>query len=191
MVNVICDMASLNQERPEVLAECLAGISPIRPFVQHKSRPHVSDLVASFGVQNTRSLREWGFPSIVDSIECRYIERWLHVDDTDHTLKLRHTYFHLYHHEDPDQSPREILAFHWEPLGSDDDDGGRELLWRPHLHLAFAPQPLGRSHVVVTLTVAPHEQADLEYLDELLREVMNMVRIEILNRINANPRGWG
>ena len=65
------------------------------------------------------------------------------------------------------------------------------MLWRPHLHLAFAPQPLGHSHVVVTLTVAPHEQADLEYLDELLREVMTMVRIEILNRINANPRGWG
>ena len=54
---------------------------------------------------------------------------------------------------------------------------------RPHMHFAFAPDPLSRSHFVATLTVAPRNQTSVSYLNELLNEVTNMVETEVLDRI--------
>ena len=183
-------METLNRERPNFLAECLSDVSSVRPYVQHKSGPYVSQLVASFGAQSTRPLREWSFPSTVDSIDCRYIERWLPIDDANQKWRLRLAYFHLYLHTGPNQDPKEILAFHWEPFGDSDTSDERELLRRPHFHWVLTRPPLGRSHVVVTLTVAPDGQSSPDYLNLLLREVMNLVKVEVLIPIESNPEGW-
>lgn len=185
-----CDISRLANSRPSILSECLSGISPVRPYVSPKSRQYEFLLVASYGGQLSDALREWNFPSTVDSIQCRYIERWLPAEATDQEWKLRHAYFHLYKHFDRNKSPEEIFAFHWEPEGVYRPNEGEEYERRPHLHFAFAPNPLFRSHFAITLTVAPDGQANVDYLDALLNEVVDMVRVEILNRILSNPRVW-
>ncbi len=58
------------------------------------------------------------------------------------------------------------------------------------MHMTFARQPLGRSHLGVTLTVPQNKQGNVVYLDKLLCEVIRLVRVEILDRIEANPAGW-
>ena len=189
-MDVICEMEHLNQSRPATLAGFLAGVSSVTPFVQHKSYPYVSELIASYGKPLTPSVREWSFPSVVDSIECRYIERWLPTDNSDRQLRLRHSYLHLYHHEGPHEEPREILAFHWEPIGDSSDSDSSEGIRRPHIHMTVARQPLGRSHLGVALTVPPNKQSNVDFLDKLLCEVIQLVRVEVLDRIEANPAGW-
>ena len=183
-------MEHLNQARPGILAGFLAGVSPVIPFVQHKSHMYVSELIARYGTPGTPSVREWSFPSVVDSIDCRYIERWLPTDNSNSKLRLRHSYLHLYHHKGPEEEPKEILAFHWEPIGDSSDDEAPGELRRPHIHMTAARQPLGRSHLGITLTVPPAKQGNVDFLNNLLCEVIQLVRVEILDRIEANPANW-
>ena len=190
MPNLTCDIATLAQSRPSTLTDCLSRISTVSPYVSHKSGPFEFVLVARYGAQLTDVVREWSFPSTVESIRCRYIERWLPVDNAHQIWNLRHAYLHLDRHLGRNELPQEIFAFHWEPTRNRSLDEEGEYEQQPHAHFAFAPYPLLRSHFGVTLTVAPNEQANIAYLDRLLDEVINMVRIEVLNRILSSPNGW-
>ena len=186
MGEVICDLRTLDQTRPYELAEFLSKISLVRPFVEHHSAQQSSVLVASYGNQKARPARERSFPSTVDTIDCRYIERWIPIDKEGSKRKLRNAYLHLYHHIGPEQDPNELLAFHWEPGGENED----EFLLRPHFHMTRSPQPLSHSHLFATLTVSPHNQASVQYLNALLDEVIRTVRVEVLDRITAYRDGW-
>ena len=157
MADVTCDIRTLASLRPTDIARCLSGISTISPHVQTKSRGFEFVLVAAYGQQLTSQEREWSFPSKVDWIECRYMERWLQVGVRDETWRLRHAYFYLYQHFGPEDPPKEMFAFHWEPSEDNSPNDSDELSRRPHLHLHSAPGPLSRSHLVVTLTVAPRQ----------------------------------
>ena len=190
MADVTCEISELSQARPTHLAICLSAVSDVRPFVQKKTGPQELILVAKYGEQISDRVREWNFPSIVRSIECRYMERWLQSNTSQSEYKLRLVHFYLYQHYGPDELPKEVLAFHWEPIPdhrSDDEDGYRE---RPHLHVGLAPAPLPRSHFVVTLTVPSERQANVGYLNELLDAVFKMVGVEVLDRIRNRPNGW-
>ena len=190
MPEIICDMQTLNECRPTFLATCLSAVSPVQPYVYHRSGPNQSLLVASYGAQNTRSERERSFPSNVDSIECRYMERWLAVGNTDQERRLRNTYFHLFRQEGPEERPKELFAFHWEPVVGDELDHGHAYRQRPHFHMSFGPDPLPRSHFVVTLTVGAGGQDNVDYLNGLLDEVVKMVNAEVLELILSRPNGW-
>ena len=146
-------------------------------------------LVASYGNQPTANEREWGFPSTVGSIDCRYIELWSSVDVADKNWRLRHVYFHLMWHYDLEEDPKEIFAFHWEPSRLVAGAQGQQIQ-RPHVHLSVAPQPLARSHFVVTLAVAADDQCSVEYLDNLLDEAVKVVKTEVLDRLEARPLAW-
>ena len=187
MPGVTCDIETLAQSRPMDIARCLSGVSTVSPFIHPKSRRLEFVLVAAHGQPLTATEREWSFPSTVDWIECRYMERWLPVGATDDEWRLRHAYFHLYQHLGPDDPPKEILAFHWEPIGDDGSSTGAEHIRRPHLHLASSFEPLTRSHLIVTLTVPPESQTSVGYLNELLDEVIRMVGSEVLDRMPAQP----
>ena len=187
MTEITCDVQTLHRVRPTELAERLSGVSPVPPHIETKVRPYEFVLVARYGEQITTAERDWRFPSLVASIQCRYMERWLWVDQTQRSLRLRHAYFHLDHHQGPDDVPQEILAFHWEPLPTSPDDKGNDSLRRPHLHITCAREPLGRAHFGTTLTVPAARQSDPEYLNQLLEEVFEMVEVEVLNRINSDP----
>ena len=187
MQPLTCDIKTLAQSRPMDLGRCLSGISTISPYVHPKSRHSEFVLVAAYGQPLTATEREWSFPSTVDWIECRYMERWLPVGATDDVWKLRHAYFYLYQHLGPNVPPKEIFAFHWEPVGDDGSNAGAEHIRRPHLHVASSLESLTRSHLVVTLTVPPSSQTNVSYLNELLEEVMGMVGVEVLNRMPAHP----
>ena len=186
MGDVTCDLQTLDHKRPNELAERLSGVSPVTPFVEHSSGQQSSQLVASYGYQKTRPARERSFPSTVDSIDCRYIERWIPTDKDGRERKLRNAYLHLYHHKGPEQEPDEILAFHWEPGGANENQS----LLRPHFHLTTSPQPLGHSHIFTTLTVSPKDQSSVQYLNGLLDEVIATVKVEFLDRISGNGYGW-
>ena len=190
MPDVICEVTELSRTRPTRLAESLSVVSSIAPHVEYRSWPHEFILVAKYGQQISESLREWKFPSSVPFIDCRYIERWLPVDASYRNLRLRNAYFHLDQHRGPDNPPKEVLAFHWEPILANGSAGEATNLDRPHLHFSLAPQPLHRSHFVVTLTVPSHGQASVDYLNELLEEVIRMVGVEVLSRISDRPKGW-
>ena len=112
------------------------------------------------------------------------MERWIPVGPTDETWRLRHAYFYLYQHLGPDDPPKEMFAFHWEPSEDDSQNQGDDYNHRPHLHLASAPWPLSRSHFVVTLTVSPDSQSSVTYLNEMLDEVIKMVGTEVLDRMS-------
>ena len=187
MADVTCDIRTLAQSRPTDIARCLAGVSTVSPYIHPKSRGLEFVLVAAYGQQLTAQEREWSFPSKVDWIECRYMERWLQVGATDETWRLRHAYFYLYQHIGPDDPPQEMFAFHWEPSEGNGLNDSHEPNRRPHLHLHSVPGPLSRSHLVVTLTVSPASQASVGYLDELLDEVINMVGTEVLDRMPDRP----
>ena len=187
MADITCDVQTLHQLRPTALTKKLSAVSPVLPYVETKARPNEFVLVARYGEQITVAEREWRFPSLVSSIHCRYMERWLWVDATQRSLRLRHAYFHLDHHRGPEEVPREILAFHWEPLPTGPGDAHNNRLRRPHLHITCAREPLGHAHFGTTLTVPPESQSDPEYLDRLLEEVFAMVEIEVLDRINSDP----
>ena len=187
MADVTCDTRTLAQLRPTDIARCLAGVSTISPHIHPKSRALEFVLVATHGQPLTPTEREWSFPSTVDWIDCRYMERWIPVGATDETWRLRHAYFHLYQHFGPDDPPKEMFAFHWEPSDDSSPNGSSEYNRRPHLHLASALGPLSRSHFVVTLTVSPDSQASVGYLNELLDEVIKMAGTEVLDRISPRP----
>ena len=187
MADVRCDIETLAQSRPVDIARCLSGVSTVFPHIHPKSRRLEFVLVAAHGQPLTATEREWSFPSTVDWIECRYMERWLPAGATDQVWKLRHAYFHLYQHLGPDDAPKEMFAFHWEPIGDDGSSAGPEHTRRPHLHLASSLEPLSRSHLVVTLTVPPDSQTSVEYLNELLDEVIRMVGVEVLDRMPPQP----
>lgn len=187
MVEITCDVQTLHRRRPRVLAEKLSGVSPVWPHVEPKPRPNEFVLVARYGQQITTAERDWRFPSLVNSIQCRYMERWLWVDAAQRSLRLRHAYFHLDHHRGPEDVPQEILAFHWEPLPTGPDDDDNNNLRRPHIHITCAREPIGHAHFGTTLTVSPESQSNPGYLDQLLGEVFAMVGVEVLDRINADP----
>ena len=186
---ITCDVATLHQSRPFELAGKLSGVSPVRPHVEPKSRPYDFVLVARYGEQITTVERDWRFPSLVNSIQCRYMERWLPIDGQYSLLRLRHAYFHLDHHSGPDNPPEEIFAFHWEPLADVVEDGDGGYLGKPHLHITCAREPVGHAHFGTTLTVDADRQSDTDYLNELLEEVFKMVQIEVLERINRDNTG--
>ena len=190
VADVICGIGELSQERPTRLARSLSAVSNVSPFVEAKSWPHEFILVAKHGRQISDSLREWNFPSTVPSIDCRYMERWLPMDASYNELKLRHAYLYLYRHYEADRPPKEVLAFHWEPMPDKQADGEGVYRERPHMHFGLAPPPLHRSHFVVTLTVDSERQASVEYLNELLDAVIKMVEVEVLDRIGDRPTGW-
>lgn len=187
MADITCDVQTLHQLRPTALTGKLSSVSPVSPYVETKVRPNEFVLVARYGEQITVVERDWRFPSLVSSIQCRYMERWLWVDATQSSLRLRHAYFHLDHLQGPEDAPREILAFHWEPLPMGPDDPDNSNLRRPHLHITCAREPLGHAHFGTTLTVPPESQTNPEYLDLLLEEVFAMVEVEVLDRINSDP----
>ena len=139
-------------------------------------------LVAAYGQPVSPAEREWGFPSVVKGVECRYMERWLPVGSRDEQWTLRHSYLHLYRHTGVDIPPREIFAFHWEP-DANQAGGTGENSQRPHVHVTSAPEPLPSAHLVVTLTVSPTEQSSVIYLNHLLQEVSQIVGNEVLRRM--------
>ena len=191
VIEITCDNRTLHQLRPNELASRLSGVSTVRPFVQPTPRPYEFVLAARHGPRPSGPERDWRFPSSVRSIHCRYIEIWLPVDALDRSFRLRHAYFHLDHHQGPDTPPKEILAFHWEPLAEMEVEGASEYPCRPHLHITSAPEPLGHAHFGATLTVNDDNQSNSTYLNELLDEVFKMIQVEVLDRINADPNGFG
>ena len=167
------------------LGNLLSQISNVMPVVIPKSRISEFVLAARFGGQITENEREWLFPSTVAEVDCSYLERWLPIDAAQSRWRLGQAYFHLMLSYDPDKDPREILAFHWEPLqASVMGDGNYSR--RPHFHWSFSPAPIRRTHLVATLTVPPEDQANEEYLDKLLAEVVRLVRTEVLDRLDGS-----
>ena len=189
MTEITCDIGTLHGARPTDLVSRLSWVSPIRPYVEPKARPNELILVARYGNQITTAERDWQFPSLVSSIRCRYMERWLPIDQKYDPLRLRNAYFHLDHHEGPDNAPQEIFAFHWEPIAEINPDDVDAYVRRPHLHIRSAREPLGHSHLVATLTVSDDDQSNVAYLDELLNEVFRLVEVEVLGRINSAQDG--
>ena len=190
MAEVICNTEVLAKNRRESITSLLAQVSDVPPLVIPKVKGSEFVLVASYGKQPTANEREWSFPSTVGSIECRYIELWTPADITGKSWMLRHVYFHLIWYCGRERDPKEMFAFHWEPSRLIEDAQG-EHLQRPHVHLSIAPQPLARSHFVVTLTVAAEEQSNVEYLDHLLDEAMRLVKTEVLDRFDTKSLAWG
>ena len=164
----------------------MAEVSDAHVNVSPISRTSEVVLAVSHGRQTETDERKWNFPSKVESVVCRYLERWLPLDATAQRFTLRNVYFYLFAQVEREADPRELLAFHWEPTrpladGQDPD------LRRPHLHLTVAPRPLPKSHFCVTLTVASRDQSSVDYLDTLVGEALRMVKVEVLDRVLDEP----
>ena len=170
--------------RPKSIAHSLAHISGAQLHVSPVQRSGSFALVAEHGPRITNNVGDWTFPSTVDSIRCHYSELWLPVDLRDNEWELGRIYFHLLGQCDKYEVPREIVAFHWEPLVpvSDHNHGYSR---RPHLHVSLAPNPFDRSHLVVTLTIPSPEQASITYLDKLIDEAVTLLKAEVLERIES------
>ena len=116
MLDVTCDIRTLTQSRPSDLAKCLSGVSRLWPYIHPRTLQYEYQFVASsHGGRSNAPVREWDFPSTVETIQCRYMERWLPTEASDEIWTLRNTYLHLFWHMRLEEKPREIFAFHWKP----------------------------------------------------------------------------
>ena len=180
MTIIECEAEEFWAGRQVGIKERLSRVSDRSLDIEIRPRQDICEITASYGGAPSSSTRDWTFPSIVDSVVCHYRELWIPIELTQERFRLEHILFHLLQDRGPDESPKEIVAFHWHPTTSVE---GREhsQSHRPHLHLTAAPDPLPRSHLGVTLTVAMDDQATVEYLDSLLDEAIRMIAAEVLN----------
>ena len=161
--------------------ERLKLVSDAPLYVERKSTSSEFALTARSGEKLTSDMRRWSFPSSVDSIICKYGERWRPTSPNAQEFRLQTVYFQLLEHHGRDEEPKEIVAFHWHAV-----DGGGGYAGLPHLHVEAADNPLPRAHFGVTLTVEA-QQNTVEYLDRLLDEAIAMVEAEVLQRIQRSP----
>ena len=191
MVSAVAGVTSqakyLAQERPMEIGKRLQLVTDEAPFVQLKSGVGEFRLTARHGDQLTSHLRDWVFPSSVNSIMCQYGEGWKAAGSDDHLFMLDTVYFQLRHYLG-EGKPREIVVFHWSPSNFAKGYGGCYNN-QPHVHIPLAPEPLPKSHIGVTLTVDASGQSTIQYLDQLLDDVIGMVAVEILERIQRTPLG--
>ena len=186
MTDVLCEVGSLRTKRAQGITHRLGRVADVVPHVTPRSLSDSFALIAKYGEQISSSDRDWTFPSAVHSIVCQYRELWRPVGSTGQEFKLENVQFQLLQHRGADKSLDEIAAFHWHPLLLVEN---REQRYnnRPHLHLTRAPEPLAKSHLAVALTVATEHDTTVEYLDQLLDEAIEMVAIEILERLRLKP----
>ena len=182
---VISQIRYLAQERPSEIGRRLELVADQTPYVQQWSGTGEFRLTAKYGDQLTSHLRDWVFPSSVDSIMCQYGEGWKTAGSDDQLFVLETVYFQLRYHVTGEQ-PKEIIVFHWSPsslLGNHGD----QYSYQPHVHLPLAPEPLSKSHIGITLTMDAGSQSTLQFLNQLLDDVIGMVAVEVLERIKSTP----
>ncbi len=180
MTVIVCEVEDLSRGRLGEIRERLKLVSGDYLHIEPRSLQTLFEITATHGDPHLTSRRDWTFPSTVDSIVCQYRELWTPIGPTEQTYRLANIQFQLLQHRGPDESPIEIVAFHWHPATSV-ENGERHYNHRPHLHLSVAPDPLPKSHLGVTLAVAIDHQATVEYLDRLLDEAIGMVAVEVLD----------
>jgi len=186
MPDVVCGEQNLASVRPNQITQRLRKVSDSYLYIEHGRRSYEFSLVARSGVKITTAEQMWSFPSSVDPIICQYSERWIPTSPSAQEFKLKTIYFQLLEHKGREENPREIIAFHWEPLAEAEDESD-QYKSRPHLHVKLATGPLPRSHLDATLTVGTDQQGSVEYLDQLLDEAIDMIAIEVLERIRSTP----
>ena len=186
MPDVVCGERNLARVRPNQITQRLRKVSDSYLFIEPKQLPYEFSLVARSGAKITSDEQRSRFPSSVDTIVCEYMESWIPAAPNAQEFKLKTIYFQLLEHRGREENPRDIIAFHWEPL-ADAEDEADLYKSRPHLHVKLATGPLPRSHLDATLSVGTDQQGSVEYLDQLLDEAIAMIAIEVLERIRSTP----
>ena len=89
MTEVFCDPRSFGAPSRSRIIARMAEVSDANLNVSPISRAAEVVLAVSYGKQTVSDERMWSFPSTVDSVVCRYLERWLPVDATAQQFTLR------------------------------------------------------------------------------------------------------
>lgn len=179
---VICDVETLTKIRPGRIRDRLRPLSGRVLAVDPKSGYQQVVIAVRYGTPASHNVTEWTFPSISESIRCHYLERWRNLGDDDEAWELERVHFHLLQHRGASVSRGEIVLFHWQPRAGE-DVGGPIYARRPHLHVNSKEIPLNKAHVAVNLAPPGVDQISVQYLDELLDEVVTMLKVEILERL--------
>ena len=129
------------------------------------------------GSPSLSGYRDWRFATPARRCHAMYFEVWNPADRK--RYRIERAYLNIYQRDGRGEET-EVLCLHCDP---GEPSGAPHSAYKrgPHLHLSFAGDPLKRAHLALYVGRVEELLADKDRLYSALRDVVKMIRHEVLD----------
>jgi hypothetical protein len=174
------------RRRGQSVRTLLTAISrvPGGPAFQHVSAQGGARIIATYdGTRPSSTYRDWRFETKIRGYSALYFEEWLPLSGARPFWLLAKAYLDIFRSICRDRE-EEFFALHCDP---EEPYGKAPYKRGPHFHVMCAVDPVPRAHLALGSEHLSEILTDLQSLTKSLRHGMELLQVEVLDRIAVNP----